>query len=613
MKLKIKNWIISFYLQNLLNTKHWILNTFLIALCLCASVGKSATNYVSKAGGHISPFANWENAATNIQAAIDVALAGDFILVNDGTYYPASQIALEYNIIVKSVNGAEKTIVNGNNTNRCFNVDGGSTLDGFTITNGYAYGGFPEFDGGGVRCHGSSTVKNCIIRGNRAQRYGGGVFCYFGGTVLNCDISSNHANDSAGGIMGAGFAFVSNCFINGNSAKNICGGIYVDAVLILDSIIINNFVTEPNGCGGGVTFDGKSILNRCVVSNNIAYNGGGIFCEYGNNRDDDAEIHNCLIVNNYADYGGAISGYDWTSTGRRNLAIVNSTICNNYATNSGGGLYDLEKCFVRNCIIYNNPGGDVVEVESFYSKYSCIGDGIPDTGNISNNPFFVNSKVDDYRLMPISPCINSGTNYLDWYLWDFQIPTNDFAGNSRVHAGAIDMGCFENNDIILLKPADILSEKSSFRIKWLSLSNDMLNAMFDIATPENFSLESNAFYSIIFGDLFVSSTDLPVIKTNKKGTKLTLKTAKKVEPKILLSLKKIKKGNVVRFLVKLKKADIALDFINYGVKNTNTLKERIEISIPAKFNVGKWLCEQFVIGMEYKSKQDKKASGKSLF
>jgi len=48
------------------------------------------THNVSKAGGHITPFTAWANAATNIHAAVDAASSGDTVLVNYGRtiYHP---------------------------------------------------------------------------------------------------------------------------------------------------------------------------------------------------------------------------------------------------------------------------------------------------------------------------------------------------------------------------------------------------------------------------------------------------------------------------------------------------------------------------------------------
>ena len=187
----------------------------------------AVTNYVSKTGGHVSPFDSWANAATNIQAAVDVASSGDIVFVNDGTYYPGSQITVDKSITVKSVNGADKTIIDGSNTNRCFYLDAYSNyhqtnspiIDGFTITNGYSY------NGGGVACSGG-TVENCTISGNSSGYSGGGVSCYRG-TVENCTISDNSAGNSGdgGGVYCHG-GTVENCTIIGNSSCDDGGGVY---------------------------------------------------------------------------------------------------------------------------------------------------------------------------------------------------------------------------------------------------------------------------------------------------------------------------------------------------------------------------------------------------
>ena len=111
----------------------------------------AVTNFVSKTGGHVSPFDSWVNAATNIQAAVDVASAGNMVLVNDGIYYPGSQISVTKGITVKSVNGADKTIVDGNYTTRCFNVSAQNVIiDGFSIIHAFYQGNWHADEGGRV-------------------------------------------------------------------------------------------------------------------------------------------------------------------------------------------------------------------------------------------------------------------------------------------------------------------------------------------------------------------------------------------------------------------------------------------------------------------------------
>ena len=182
----------------------------------------AATNYVSKTGNHISPFDSWANAATNIQTAINIALSGDMVLVNDGTYYPGNQISITKDIIVKSVNSAEKTIVNGGfpvQTNRCFDMKINAVIDGFTITNG-CYN-----DGGGVAIKRGCIVRNCNIIGNTAFNTGGGVYFYPDGGALpiiqNCIIKENTADVDGGGIHCALGSIIENCAIVENTSLRV--------------------------------------------------------------------------------------------------------------------------------------------------------------------------------------------------------------------------------------------------------------------------------------------------------------------------------------------------------------------------------------------------------
>ncbi len=388
-----------------MNKKFTIFLIFFTAINIFA-----VTNYVSKTGGHVSPFDSWANAATNIQDAVDVASAGDIVLVNDGTYYPASRISVTKNITVKSVNGAEITIVNGSNTNRCFFLNN-STIDGFTIMNGYTIE-----KGGGVYSYSKGIILNCIISGNSASN-GGGIFFYSGGTVQNCDISENLAFGSYGGGNGGGVFLgwsgtVQNCTIIRNSA-NGGGGVYCSyGSLILDCTISGNSA----GFGGGMYFNIGGTIQNCIISGNLADVGGRAYCFL------DGTVLNCTIIENYASSGGGIDfnggGIVHNSIISKNSAdwgggvwggtVLNCTICGNSAYNGGG----VGRSTVKNSIIYFNTASVYPNYSESYNytfEFNCTLPLTHGNGNITNEPIL----LDIGHIASNSPCVGAGnTNYI---------------------------------------------------------------------------------------------------------------------------------------------------------------------------------------------------------
>ena len=144
-----------------------------------STVAQVTIHVVDAAGGNpVTPFSNWDTAATNIQDAIDAATAGDFVIVTNGLYAAGgkamagtltNRVALTQPLVVASVNGPWATIIEGAwdpaTTNgplavRCAWLTNGATLSGFTLRNGATQpytvmSGHLWSSGGGVWC--SST------------------------------------------------------------------------------------------------------------------------------------------------------------------------------------------------------------------------------------------------------------------------------------------------------------------------------------------------------------------------------------------------------------------------------------------------------------------------
>src|SRR5262245_58337739 len=105
------------------------------------------------------PYVSWSTAATNIQDAVDVALAGDEIIVTNGVYFsgerigPAdtgtNRVTVTKPLNLRSVNGPDVTVIDGLDAVRCIYLTNFATLDGFTLGNGAGNGSGLQ-EGGGV-------------------------------------------------------------------------------------------------------------------------------------------------------------------------------------------------------------------------------------------------------------------------------------------------------------------------------------------------------------------------------------------------------------------------------------------------------------------------------
>ncbi len=346
------------------------------------------THYVSLTGSSVPPYTNWATAATNIQAAINVSISGDAVVVTDGVYSVGAALTPGYglpnrvvatnSISIRSVNGPASTVIEGQGPEgasavRGVYLAGGARLEGFTIAGGGTFlsGTFPyERNGGGVYLTGGASISNCVVKNNSAYE-GGGIYILYSGYTFNSAIESNYASAGGGGVRftDAGASAVRNSRIVGN--------------------------TSPNAGGVHIYHSGR--LQNCLIADNTgSQNTGGVFVDWGSQG---AFIENCTIAGNSAPvYGGL--GY-----------VINGAS-------------------VRNSIIFGNNGGNWSGGNYTYCDTTPLPAGV---GNISTDPLFGDSQ---YRLAGGSPCINAGNNGL-------ATEPTDLDGNSRILNGIVDMGAYE--------------------------------------------------------------------------------------------------------------------------------------------------------------------------
>ncbi len=383
----------------------------------CCNAGAAVLYVDANSANPMAPYADWSTAAAAIQDAVDASTNGDVILVTNGVYnvggqfdvgldwwFLQSRVTVDRPVSIQSVNGPEVTSIEGapglgESAIRCIYLGAGSSLTGFTLTNGSTRGDAPWYEpfndlsGPAAFCEVDAVISNCIITGNSAYGSAGGVDY---GTIINSVISNNVAYDTGGAAYGSTLI---NCLVSGNQANNGGGGT-VECTLL-------NCVLTNNSTGGG--YGGAALsctLSNCTLTANTAPDGGGAAL---------SQLYNCKVTDNVAgsDQGGGGTFQSALTT----CALVNNrsgsygggdfgsilnhcTLSGNTAALDGGGSYQGT---LTNCIVYYNSAQRGANYSAASLQYCCatpLADGV---GNIADPP----GLVDGFHLSGGSPCLGA--------------------------------------------------------------------------------------------------------------------------------------------------------------------------------------------------------------
>jgi hypothetical protein len=408
-----------------------------------------------------------------IQAAIDAASSGDAVSVAEGVYTGPGNTKVDFagkNISVSSAGSPAATIIDcqgsSSHNNYGFIFHNGetsaTTLNGFTIKNGYS-SALRATPAGAVNIVNSGpTISNCVFSDNTGV-YAGAVSIYNGNAEINrCSFTTNKSSSSGGaisteggkltvtgcafvrnsagaggGIFGSGSSLVmTNCAFTGNASPGDGGGISLtnSAVWMFDS----SFAINTARRGGAMALSScvTSVVRARIIQNEATHmsgvnsSGGGIWAEGTGSL----TLSACKVIENAADSGGGLSVHDDVI-----ISLIDDELRANRGAVRGGGLEldnhgaaaSIMNCtftfnsapagsslfadqigpVITNTIIHGNgaPGQIGVHESTPIITYSDIQGGWPGVHNIDADPRFVDANAGDLHLLPSSPAIAQGT------------------------------------------------------------------------------------------------------------------------------------------------------------------------------------------------------------
>lgn len=363
--------------------------------------------YVRAGANGADDGSSWEDAYTDLQAALADAESGDEIWVAEGTYTPTpgtdrtATLKLEAGVALyggfaggETTRGQRRWETNitilsgdigtsGDSSDNSYHVVTGSgtdetaRLDGFVITGGKADGSAPEQDlGAGMFTkNGRPTLAHCTFSGNSAHEGAGMYNWYSDPTLTDCTFSGNFADWYGGGMYNHRYSgpSLTDCIFSDNTSGYYGAGMY-NASNSDPRLTRCTFEGNIAGYGSGM-YNGdasRPTLIQCDFSGNSAgHNGGGMY----NGGDSAPVLTQCSFSGNSALYDGG--GMYNDSSGP---TLTNCTFNGNSAVYLGGGMINhaASDPKLTGCAFYGNSadhGGGIYSDDSSPALSNCTFSG----------------------------------------------------------------------------------------------------------------------------------------------------------------------------------------------------------------------------------------------
>ncbi len=421
----------------------------LVVLLFMLNIGtlSATTFYVTPSGAGLFNGSSWANAAlgSSLQTTINSASTGDEIWVSAGTYYTTSGTNRAISFAMK-----DGVTIYGSFT-------GNETLlSQRMLSSGITSILSAEIGAAGIADNSYHTIHNVGLN----------TTAVLDGFVIK-DANDNRVATANNGLGGG-------IYNDGDGLGNTC------SPTIRNCVITNNQAVFGAGIFNNGSQSGTSspIIINCVITLNNATTGGGGIDNFGLNGNASPTITNCIVyANTAAQRAGGM--YCWGGdNGNANPVVLNTAFVNNSAVdggaivsdrlNSSSGSSGNSNPNFRNCIFWGNTASGVgpqffilggATFNATYSDVNLTAQSTPHvisgtvTGNINSDPLYSNISLGaglDGKWMTSDDGMQlQNTSPCVDAGDDLGAFLTDIISNSRIVGAKVDMGPYENQTNVL--------------------------------------------------------------------------------------------------------------------------------------------------------------------